>query len=90
MSSCQTWSLVEGGTLGPEGLVSTLFSVFCRYPGRFPEGESGQSDWRGGWPLNRQQPRCPADTLPSGHAVPDPHPQLQHALVRSPRENLVI
>lgn len=27
MSSCQTWSLVESGTLKPEGLVSTLFSI---------------------------------------------------------------
>lgn len=53
----------------------------CRHPAGLPGGQGGQPGGRGGWPLHRQQPGRPAGPLPPGHAVHDPHPQLQHALV---------
>lgn len=56
----------------------------CRHPAGLPGGKGGQSGRRGGRPLHRQQPGRPAGALPPGHAVPDSHPQLQHALVSSP------
>ncbi|XP_059987406.1 dipeptidase 1 isoform X1 [Lagenorhynchus albirostris] len=54
----------------------------CRHPAGLPGGKGGQSGRRGGRPLHRQQPGRPAGALPPGHAVPDSHPQLQHALGR--------
>lgn len=57
-----------------------------RHPAGLPGGQGGQSGGRGGRPLHRQQPGRPAGALPPGHAVPDPHAQLQHALVSGPRE----
>lgn len=70
------------------GLSLHIAAPTPRHPAGLPGGESGQSGWRGGRPLHRQQSGCPAGALPPGHALPDSHPQLQHALVSSPGSGL--